>query len=321
MTGKFDFDKLHDQLAQFFDLKDIKIAGTSTFEIGSAGNGSTGQPIDTHVNLAIQNLALTLPDRPAISLVSLNLFTHAKVDLASNTIQHADVSFQTGDGKNTIIDFDLDADGINPDSKDVKRFDLNRCNVMQLAAAPKELDPFISALRDLGIRISDGQLYVNVSGSYDGTTRTIRIDPENPLALSTPNLTVQKVDDAGNASDLVHGERITASIDGEVSAAPGGAIAADIRTLSIDTQHKIFGMHKSEGSDFTFKRDGETITGSGSVSLSADVKAMMDIARRFGGEITVQTASAGQLTSGQLEATVALSRQNTPETSLTCKGR
>src|SRR5207253_1748667 len=94
------------------------------------------------------------------------------------------------------------------DFKDTKLSGKGTINVMDPATAQQQIDPFVPALSDNGLRITAGQLYTNVSGSIDGKTRTIKFDPGNPLVLTTPGLTVQKVTDDGKALDLLKGEEI-----------------------------------------------------------------------------------------------------------------
>src|SRR5205823_13539618 len=120
------------------------------------------------------------------------------------------INFATDDGKYTIIDCYITAAGVDLGSQNVKHFDVNKLNVTDLATAQQQLDPFVPALGEQGLRITAGQLYTNVSGSFDGKTRTIKFDPGNPLELSTPGLTLQKVDDEGKSVDVLKDEKITA---------------------------------------------------------------------------------------------------------------
>jgi hypothetical protein len=324
IQGQFDLDKLRDQLAQFVDLQDTKIAGKGTLNISSAGDvTSTTKPVNTQIAVNVRGLALTLPGQETpLQVASLDFRTDAAVDLKTNRVETAQINLTTGDGKNTIIDCDITASGVDLGSQNVKHFDVNKLNVTDLATAQQQLDPFVPALGEQGLRITAGQLYTNVSGSIDGKTRTIKFDQGNPLVLSTPGLTLVKETDDGKSIDVLKDETITAKMMGEVSMPPTGPTSASIKKLSIDTQHKIFSVAKSEGTDLTFKMDENSIGGNGTLSLSADVKALKDIAQRMGGQVQVQTGSAGQVTSGRLDATLAISHdKSNPQTILQLDGK
>src|SRR5207248_719250 len=167
IQGQFDLDKLHDQLAQFVDLKETKIAGKGTLNISSAGDvTSTTRPVNTQIGVAVRGLALTLPGQAApLQFASLDFRTDAAVDLKTNRVETAQVNPTTGDGKNTIIDCDITAAGVDLGSQNVKHFDVNKLNVTDLATAQQQLDPFVPGLDEQGLRITAGQLYTNVSGS------------------------------------------------------------------------------------------------------------------------------------------------------------
>src|SRR4029079_16836854 len=111
------------------------------------------------------------PEMSAIQIASLVLNSEARVNLSTKQIQESHLTLQTGDGKQIVIDCDITASGIDPSSQNVKHFDVNKLNVMDLATAQQQLDPFIPLE---GLRITAGQLYTNVSGSIDGKTRTIK---------------------------------------------------------------------------------------------------------------------------------------------------
>ncbi len=306
LPGTFNLDELHKQLSQFVDLKDSKLAGTGTFNITSVGDIAT-QPVSTQIVVGIQNLAVTLPGDHTLEFARLDTTTNAKVNISANTIDHFDTFFQTGDGKNTIIDLNCSADGIDLSTGGVKHFDLTRLNVMDLATAQVQLDPFVPALKEMGIRITEGQLYTNVSGSVDGKTRTIQFDSKNPLAFSTPNLTVQKVGEDGSASTLLAKEKITASALGSVSMPADGSMALSLKTLAVDTSDKLFSIHKADGSDLNLNVDDNGMSGGGTLLLAADVKGVSDLLHRFGGTTATQV-SAGQVSSGQLNAQMVLAQ-------------
>ena len=242
--------------------------------------------------------------RSFLDLGDLKLTGTGTISLSSSSDQSY-LTIQTNDGKNDIIDLALTASGIDTASMKIKHFD-NKLNIIDLASAQEQLQPFVPFLRDNGLRITAGALYTSVSGSIDGKTRTITIDQANPFELTTPGLTVQRVDDSGKALDVLNDEKISVKMMGDVSAPETGPVSASIKTLAIDTQHKIFSIAKSQGTDLSFKMDDNSVSGSGSVSLAADVKALKDIAQRLGGNLQVKAGSAGQLTSGQLNATLSL---------------
>ncbi|HEX3355709.1 MAG TPA: hypothetical protein VHS31_01915 [Tepidisphaeraceae bacterium] len=306
LPGTFNLDELHKQLAQFVDFKNGKLSGTGTFNITSVGDVAT-QPVNTQIVVGIQNLAVTLPGDHTLEFARLDTTTNAKVNLSANTIDHFDTFFQTGDGKNTIIDLNCSAEGIDLSSGGVKHFDLTRLNVMDLATAQQQLDPFVPALKEMGLRITEGQLYTNVSGSVDGKTRTIQFDSKNPLAFSTPNLTVQKVAEDGTASAVLTKEKITASALGSVSMPADGSMAVSLKTLAIDTSDKLFSVRKADGSDLNLNVDDNGVSGGGTLLLAADVKGVSDLLHRFGGTAATKT-SAGQVSGGQLDAQMVLAQ-------------
>ena len=274
------------------------------------GSGESVNKLNLQAQFSLDKLHAQLAQ--FLDLGDLKLTGTGTISLSSSSDQSY-LTIQTNDGKNDIIDLALTASGIDTASMKIKHFD-NKLNIIDLASAQEQLQPFVPFLRDNGLRITAGALYTSVSGSIDGKTRTITIDQANPFELTTPGLTVQRVDDSGKALDVLNDEKISVKMMGDVSAPETGPVSANIKTLAIDTQHKIFSIAKSQGTDLSFKMDDNSVSGSGSVSLAADVKALKDIAQRLGGNLQVKAGSAGQLTSGQLNATLSLATAATDTT-------
>ncbi len=252
VKGNFDLNQLNQQLAQFVDLSHLQMHGTGTFAINSSGDvTAANQPVTANVSTSISNLALTLPNKPALKWDSLTLAANATV--TSQMINQASITLQTTDGGKPVVNLNADAQNVDLTAMSVGHFNVGTCSVSDLNVAQQQFGSFVPALAANGIRISAGQFYTNVSGSIDGKTRTIKLD--KPLQVSTPNLTVQKVDANGVTQDLLHDEKITIALLVDASLPPDGTVSADIKTLSVQTQHNLVQVSKSDGSDFTIKRD------------------------------------------------------------------
>lgn len=320
LNGSFDLAKLRSQAAQFADLKDLQLDGSGNFKITSTGDvQKTSEVVKATAAVTFSALDVVLPQMPAIKLEKMAL--NADADLSPGTatliaaIRRAAMTFQAFDAGQPIIDIAGGATGVDLQTTSVQRFELAKLTITDLAKAQTMLDGFIpQSLKDKGFRITEGQLYTNVAGSYDGRTGTIAL--EKPLELSTPNLTIQANDAQGRPTNILSKEKFNVAFQANATFAPDGSLKGKISTLSVNSSSKIVGIGKEEG-DFTFHQAANgAFAGKGGIAIAANLKPLNDIAQIFTGKIE----GAGDLTSGILNTTIALKKADKPETALSVTG-
>ena len=319
-NGSFDLAKLRAQAAQFVDLNDVKLDGSGNFKITSVGDvQKPGEVVKATAAVTLNALNLAIPQLPPLRFEKMVLSSNAELSPGTATlissIRSAGITFQTFDAGKPIIDLAGSANGVDLQTTSVQRFELAKFTITDLAKVQTMADGFIpKPLKDKGFRITEGQLYTNMVGSYDGRTGTIVL--EKPLELSTPNLTVQANDAKGNPTTILNKEKLTVALQGNATMAADGSMKGTISTLSVNSSSKLITVGKEEG-DFTFhKASNGAFAGKGAINVDANLKPLNDIVQVFTGK----TEGAGDLTSGVLTTKIALKKADKPETSLGVTG-
>jgi hypothetical protein len=320
LNGSFDLAKLRAQAAQFVDLKDLQFDGSGNFKLTSNGDvQKPGDIVKTTAAVTLNSLNLAVPKIPALKFEKLVLDSSADLSPGTSSliaaVRRAAVNFQTFDAGQPIVDLAGTANGVDLDTLSVQRFELAKLTITDLAKVQTMLDGFLpQSLKDKGFRITEGQIYSNVVGSYDGKTGTIVL--EKPFELSTPNLSIVANDAKGNSVPLISKEKFSVSLQAQATLAKDGSIKGTISRLGVNSSSKLLTIGKDEG-DFAFHQAANgAFSGKGSINIAANLKPLNDVAQVFTGRIE----GAGDLTSGMLAATIALKKADKPESLLNVNG-
>lgn len=308
--GNFDLNKLRQQVGQFVDLQQAQCAGTGSFSIDTTGDlAKPNAPMTAKLQAGLKDLRLSLPNQPPLDFSRLvvqvdgNLLTGG--DQFVRAIQNATVKLQSGDEKAPIIDLSASASGIDLATQDVQRFEVSNLVVGDLKAAQNQLDPFVPALREQKLQITAGQLYLSAAGSYDAKNQVVKLD--KPLEMSTPGLSVQKLDSAGNAVPLVSKEKFTVRLAGSVAMSSG--LAAELTQLFVGTSSNLVTVDLSKDKPtLSLAIDGPAIRGNGAVTVNADLKRLNQLSTALSGAAQPAPGAAGELLSGQFASTIGFSR-------------
>lgn len=213
-TGWFDLDRLIHEASQFADLGTLRARGNGSFSVATEGDPlAASSPVQINASISLRDLRLEgIADLPPIvqpsttATLTTRLLTPAEGQSLPGLIEAARVTLQSFDERGQpIIDVLADAGGIDPATLDVASFELTKLSVPDLAAAQRQLDPFIPALREAGVRIERGSLNSGVAGRFDGRTRTLTLS--KPLEVSAPRLVVTM-----NNQPVLDGEDLAATV-------------------------------------------------------------------------------------------------------------
>jgi hypothetical protein len=320
INGAFDLSKAQQQADQFVDLsktingpdttQKVSLAGTGTFAVTTNGDllaENAQTPVTANANL--NNIKVTgIEALPApIEQDQLRLTSSAtlvKAKKVMQAIQKLAVALQTGDASAPVVDVALAGDVNLSPKVTAPNFELTKFNVSDLKKAQAQFGAFVPQLKQEGINIENGALYVSAGGTYDGNTFKLT----KPLSLSMRSLQMTKASTQPSAQPVVvlNKQNMKVDIAGEVKTA--GGVGANLSTLSITTDPPIFTVSKSGDQPLVVQmsEQGGLQDGKGTLALTADLKKLNDIGQAFGGQVKAKTASSGELTSGTLSANVAL---------------
>src|SRR5439155_12731674 len=139
--------------------------------------------------------------------------------------------------------------------------------------------------------------YANVSGSYDGSTKTVKLD--QPLQVSTPQLTVVK----GNQS-LLKDEKIGISVNGALSlgGASAGPLAVSVKSTLATAELK--NLFLATGA----KNVWDQLTGA-DAELTANLPKLSALSNAFKPPATQPTETPPmEITSGDAHIVAKISR-------------
>lgn len=280
--GDADLGKLRDQLAQFSDIGDLKLAGRGNFSLATDGDLSTpGKPVKLVTSGGVEALDITLPGKQHVQVgfaavdSNATLLTSADAFLAG--VQSLMANFSAGDKADApLAKGKISAENIDLATPSLGRFAVEQFQVADLPAVVRMASPFVPQLAEQKIDVTAGELYLAVGGSYDGKTKTLTLD--KPLSLSTPNLTVAK---AGQR--LLNRENIRVEVVGVVGLPPGG-LHAKFDTLTVSST---FASLKKSAEPFEVTMTDKGVTGGGSIPISADLVAINRLVTAWGASAVV----------------------------------
>ena len=317
----FNLDKLRAQAAQLVDLKDYQLTGTGKINLATRDDAKakTGKGVAITTDGTIDNVAVTLPKLPAINAqqVTFSVAALAGVDLATFAvaIDSGTISFATKQDNAPVIELAATMADVDLKTSSVGQLAVQKFNVPSLAAAQKQAEPFVPALKTSGLRLTAGALYSNVAFSYDGVKKVLTFT--QPLGVTTPGLTVVAKDAAGVERPLLTNEKLSIGLDGKIDASNG--ISANLTKLFIDSSSKLLKLDTPEGKGVAFTIDpAGNPGGNASLHLTADAKRLADLANAFGGK-AVDPKAPGQPTSGFFDGTITLA-SSTGKDTLTLAG-
>ena len=299
--GWIDLDRLVHEASQFVDLGEVRVRGRAAFSLGTQGDPTSPRtPLDINASLELRDLRVEgLADLPPIvqpsttATLSTRLLTPAEHATLPTSIEQARLALQSFDERGQpIIDLLAEAGGIDPSSLDVASFELTRLAVPDLAAAQKQLDPFVPTLREAGLRIERGSLTADIAGRFDGKTRTLKLS--RPLEVLATQLSATM-----NNRPLLDGQTLSATL------ALDDAVA-DVNRPSVSGLRARFSLGKP---DATALVEGKLSVASvdvaggsvrGLVVENLSVSSLPDVQRRL--EVVVPELASGglKLTDGQL---------------------
>jgi hypothetical protein len=213
-NGWFDLDRLVHEASQFVDLGTLRVRGRGAFSLATQGDPTKPEtPLNINTTLELRDLrAEGINDLPPIvqpsttATLTTRLLTPAEGQALPKIIERVRVTLQSFDDRGQpIIDVLAAASGIDPASLDVASFELAKLSAPDLAAAQRQVDPFVPALREAGLRVERGSLTAGVAGRFDGKTRTLTLS--RPFELSAPRLAATM-----NDRPLLDGETMSATL-------------------------------------------------------------------------------------------------------------
>lgn len=300
-TGEFDLARLRDQVRQFVNLGELDLGGRGSIALGTKGElqaPDSDVAVSARVNLT--GIDVRLPDLPAILIGALS----ANVDSTLRTAAGGGIA-RVGESRLTVTSGDTpDAkvlelvaatDDVDLATGSIAKFELTSLAVSSLPKLQQQFGAFVPALKKQGIEITDGQFYANLTGSFDGTTQTLRLT--RPLEVSTPNLTVRSA-----GTTVLNRERIRARVSGDVRL--GDALEANLAELAVTSS--LFALNKTKAPLKVRVDPSGTVTGAGQLELSADLAKLAPLAQAFSGAPAPAGEPTAAVRSGHLIATVEL---------------
>jgi hypothetical protein len=335
LNGNFDLKKAYDQLAQFKDMGGATLAGTGTFNIASQGDlSAAGGTSRMSANVTLTNVQVQgLKDGKSLDQPRLVLDAAATLKRAAEptsessasapdastqpgfiqSIPSATLTLQSGDPKSPVLDLAASATNITLGTLGVEKFDVQKLAIPNLAQAQQSF----SALVPGQIRAAAGSLSATISGSY--LNDTLNFDQKAQIR----GLALQKIATGTAPQNLLSGENediITAGTIVRGSSAPADATAAQasapptkvtLTSLSASSSGNLFDIRKSADEPLVVILKNGAFSGNGQVLLSSNLKRVMDTLQAMSSSPEASPSPAGQLTSGELNATLKLATGDT----------
>lgn len=278
-TGDFDLARLREQAQQFVDLGGVELAGSGTFALGTKGELQTpDSDVAASARLNLTGINVSLPEQPPIRIGSLVAAVESTLRTAADggiaRIGSTTLSVTSGDSPDAkVLELSAAANNVDLETSSVEKLEISNLAISSLPKLQQQFGAFVPALKQQGIEITDGQLYTNLVGSYDGPTQTLRLT--RPLELTTPNLTVNV-----NGNTLLNRERFRVRVMGNVGMAD--ATTVDLSELSVTSS--LFTLEKADA-PLTARIDpAGAISGAGQVKVTADLAKVAPLAQAFGGD-------------------------------------
>ncbi len=310
ITGSYDLKQLRQDLGQLFRLEQLQ-DGRGDFLLTTSGDFTkAGGAVNVQANVNARNLAIKLPaavwNEPWLALnCRLDVLRDEKDALKA--VRNLAVSLQTGDAQSPTVDVLVngEADFAGNGALAGARFAVKKANI-NLPKAQEEFAAFVPAMRNQPVSVAGGNVVATVAGSYDGATLVIA--KESPLSVVVRNLQVRK--NSGQA--LPVDENIDVLLAGAVKTA-GGAMDAALSSFSV-AAGKLVNVQKTGDKDFVVKLSADgRMQPNGGLTLWADLGRLNALSQAMGaGEAAAHSAKVGDLRSGILNGTVALSPNEKP---------
>ncbi len=325
IPGTLDLGKLDAQIAQFVDLQGKSFSGTGDFHITSKGDLT--KPAGTSDIAATVNLANVI----AHGLAEGKDINQSRVALAGNTtlvrgaengpfidaVQNTKVTLQSGDAAAPTIDLLATANKVTLANSNVDKFDVQKLAV-DFARAQQQFAAFIPGT----IRAAGGTLSATVTGSYQNNT--LVFDQKAQIR----NLILQQATTQPGAPGqplpppvtFLQNENQDITASGKIEQG-ADLTTATINALGITSSNQLLTLTKV-GNDPMIVRLAKNggIGGNGQLKLASNLKALNDTVQAMGKSQPAATTSAGQLTSGILDAALTLASDASAGTNINLDG-
>lgn len=271
------------------------------------------QPLE----VSAPQLKATMNNRPLLD--GDTLAATVSLDSAIAVADRAGVSglkarFTLGPANTTpLVEGNLSVASLDVASGSVRGLVVETLSVSSLPEVQRRLEVVAPELARGGVKLTDGQLYVSLAGSFDGPSRGLALD--RPFELSVPNLSAVRVSESGVRRNVLTREKLVVRVRGNV-ALPEGGVVADLRELSVHFASGLVSVAAKDGQPVRLRLDRATGPGgSGAIVASADLRRWAEIAQSFGGQV-VSRGEPGEVRSGTLTTTITLVEQPSPSLSV-----
>ncbi len=321
IPGNIDLAKLNAQLAQFVDLSGKSFAGTrrSSTSVRTGNLTADGGRSDLEAEqltlkqrhggaygLARQGRLDSAAYRATDATATLMRGVNA-ADGFIGAVSKAKVTFQSSDGQAAVIDLLATAKNIKlADAKEggmgVENFNVEKFTI-DLPRAQQQFAAFIPP----GFKASSGTINATITGSC--VNRLMQFDEKAQIQ----NVTLQAVDKQNVAHSVITGESEDIAVAGTFQATPDKTKATiNLTGLSASSSNKLFNIAKSpeQPLEITLHDSGKTtaIAGNGQLTVTSDLKGVMDLVQSLSNTATPAPGAPGQLTSGNFSATLKLAQ-------------
>ncbi|HYO09095.1 MAG TPA: hypothetical protein VER17_08985, partial [Tepidisphaeraceae bacterium] len=323
LPGTIDLARLRAQLAQFKDMGALDFSGAGDFRVTSRGDlTKPGGTSDVAFTLNLANVAARgLADGKTLNQPRVALNTTATLVRGAEggdfveRVNKATLAFQSGEANAPVVDVLANAANVTLAKVGVERFEVQRLAVPDLARAQQQFAAFIPG----EIRAASGSLATTVVGSYQNDT--VAFDHKTQLRNVTLQHAATQPAAPGGAlpppRTFLQDENTDVNAAGSV--ALGDVMTATINALSVTSSNQLVTVNKVGDQPMVLRMKGSAIGGNGELRIASNLKAVNDAVQAMGGAAPVQT-SAGQLTSGLLDATLKLVTDAQNATDITLNG-
>ena len=307
LNGNGELAKLQQQLAQFVDLGKTTLQGAWTLRASTDGDPSKPDAtIKTDVQFTATDLVIkNVGDYGPIAEPWVNVSATGDLHLQDNaprSVTSAIVALKSNNPNQPTVDVLAKGD------VDLKTFVSRRFDVSVKAMMDKARAEFATVAPQLNY-FESGQLNATAAGSYDGKTLTLADD--RPLAVKISNLALRQSADA-KSPIVLRDQSLDATVAGAVNVS-GEELSADLKTMSIAAP-RLLEVKKNDG-DLKLKlvqTPRQQWTGTGGVTLKADVKRINDLLKSLAPAPRPPAAappkSAGELAKALLDGSLTFTR-------------
>jgi hypothetical protein len=294
---------LQSEAGQFIDLSKINLAGDLSVDLSGTGK-LTEAPYQASIKAIVGLHDLKYGDASGprvnepLTQFTLNADLQGSPQTTVESAKNISVALTMGAAGAPTVDLLAEAPTVSLVGGASGSFNLSRFSV-DLAKLQKELRTVPAG--STGTIVNQGVLTLSSTGQFSPKQISI-----GALALGAENLFVARQLASGEQVAAVSGEAVHLNLAADLDTSNGTAIR--VKSLTLNDVGKILDIHKSGDSDFVLTANpAGAIAGSGQLAIEAQLGSINQIAKVLGQTEVVAKTGSGNVQSGKLTGTLAMS--------------